>query len=125
MDLAVVGIGGDEVVHVRGLRIPAEDIVVIGRAGFDHQSQGSTSHLGGEDPSAVEPIRVLGVLPGRMLLGRAPKTSAQWFSSTPGWPEYSRSAVWLMTPWESSWPMIDTDPVKPVEHLRRRRRRRP
>lgn len=68
MDPAVVGIGGDEVVHVRGLRIPAEDIVVIGRAGFYHRSQGSTGHLGGEDPSADEPIRVLSVLPGRMLL---------------------------------------------------------
>src|SRR5699024_4884090 len=35
VDAAVVGFGGDEVVHVARLRIFAEDIVVIGGAGFD------------------------------------------------------------------------------------------
>ncbi|CAM5493957.1 hypothetical protein STANM309S_04543 [Streptomyces tanashiensis] len=66
---AVVGAGADVVVHVGGLRVLAEDVVVVRGAGGLHGPQRSPLVDGGaEQPGPDEPVGLLRALPQGVLL---------------------------------------------------------
>lgn len=72
VDAAVVAGGVDVVVHVTGLRVLAEDWVVVGGARFFHGPDADSIDIGREQPLADDPVRLGGgVVEGALFDERA------------------------------------------------------